>query len=259
MLKVIYAQIPLFITANMLIKLSIILFYSRIFCAGGTSPWFKLLLKVFSVFVVLWWVAYLFLGAFVCTPVRAYWSLLPIEGQVCYDMAGYISYGGIDIITDIILLVLPQWKIWHLKMPWLRKLAVAIVMSFAALAVAAGVMRLPSIVKTTLTSSDKTWDGMELTIWSTSELTLGIGCASAPALRAFFAQKNSPAMAFRSLHEWVERSVQNVARPGGDPLQSFVVESDPVGATRDEEKANISYQKTVTEVYGLGLRSTSTC
>ena len=192
-----------------------------------------------------------------CTPVRAYWYPLPIKGQVCRDVEGYISYGGIDIATDLILLLLPQWKIWHLQMPLLRKLAVAIVMSFAALAVAAGVMRLPFILKATQKGFDKTWDGMDLTIWSTAELTLGIGCASAPALRAFFTQNSSPAVAgaVRSLNQWVERSIANTANRGGTALQSSSDETDTITAVGSSEMAEAGDVKKVAGIYRVEVGS----
>lgn len=189
-LKLIYAAAVVWVAANTTIKLSILLFYRRIFCPpSAPSPRFARLITFSLIGVSAWGVAFFFWAAFVCSPLKAYWSLLPIKGQKCYDAQGYKSYGFLDVAIDVYLLALPQYKIWSMRMELHRKIAVGTVMSFALLAIVGGVMRLPFIFKT-MESYDSSWVGMELTVWSSLELTLGIACTCAPALRAFFTRKN---------------------------------------------------------------------
>jgi hypothetical protein len=218
MLRLIYISIPLFVVANTTIKISILLFYRRIFCTGGTAPRFDRLLKASIAFVAVWGLVYLILGIFVCTPIHAAWNLLHIPGQRCHDDVGYQTHGATDVALDIYLLMLPQWKIWRLRIPLRQKVAVGVVMSFAALAVAAGTMRMPYIWKMTSSEGDKTWTGMEMMIWGSVELVLGIGCASAPALRAFFTRENAPALVGRvhSMRVWVGNSLVSNARRVGE-------------------------------------------
>jgi hypothetical protein len=106
-----------------------------------------------------------------------------------------------------------QWKIWNMKLPLSKKISIALIMSFAGLAVAATVMRIPYILKACL-HVDKPWDGMELTLWSSGELVLGILCASAPALRAFFTRKSRHILAGRlhSMQEWASRGATGASR-----------------------------------------------
>jgi hypothetical protein len=145
MLRLIYITIPLFVAANATIKLSILLFYRRIFCTDGAAPRFDRLLKWSIIFVALWGLGYLILAIFICTPIRAAWSLEQIPSQRCYNNEGYQSHGINEVILDVYLLILPQWKIWRLNIPPRQKFAVGVVMSFAAVAVAAGTMRIPYV------------------------------------------------------------------------------------------------------------------
>lgn len=111
-------------------------------------------------------------------------------------MQGNQSYGVIDVSMDIYLLALPQYNVWKMRMEMRRKIAIALVMGFALVAVIASIMR-TSIVFSKIKSYDLSWDGMELTLWSIAELALGIMCTCAPAFRAFFTRKKNPRLVGR--------------------------------------------------------------
>jgi hypothetical protein len=253
-LKLVYSYAVVWLAANTTIKLSILLFYRRIFCPPSSpSPRLARLITFSMIGVLAWGIAFFFWAAFVCKPLKAYWSLLPIKGQKCYDAQGYKSYGFIDIALDVYLLILPQYKIWNMRMELHRKIAVGTVMSFALLAIVASVMRLPFIFKT-MDSYDSSWVGMELTIWSSLELTLGIACTCAPALRAFFTRKNLAVIGrMHTLQDTIEQSVRSevggttrktgqskseettLTLSSGDPIERR--ESDRTLVEEDSEKA----------------------
>jgi len=125
-----------------------------------------------------------------------------------------------------------------------RKIAVATVMSFALLAITASVLRLPFIFKT-MQSYDASWDGMELTLWSEAELTLGIGCTCAPALRAFFTRKTGPALIGR-LHTLQDR-IEHSFRPVIDGGTGKHGASDSGGLTSDIDVERRESEKTMVE------------
>jgi hypothetical protein len=253
-LKLIYAYAVVWLAANTTIKLSILLFYRRIFCPPSSpSPRLSRLINFSLIVVLAWGVSFFFWATFVCKPLKAYWSPLPIKGQKCSDVQGYKSYGFIDIAFDVYLLILPQYKIWNMRMELHRKIAVGTVMSFALLAIVASVMRLPFIFKT-MNSYDSSWVGMELTVWSSLELTLGISCTCAPALRAFFTRKNLAVIGrLHTLQDRIEQSLRSAAggtmrkageaeskgnmltMSSGDPIERR--ESDRTLVENDSEKA----------------------
>jgi hypothetical protein len=205
LLKLTYTYTPIFVGANTCIKLSILFFYRRIFSSDHK---FLRVVNYSIIIVILWSIAFGLLGTFVCTPLHAYWDLAPTPGQRCYDIVGFEAYGGTDVAVDLYLMLLFQWQIWNMSLPLSKKISIAFIMSFAGLAVVATVMRIPFILRACL-HVDKPWDGMELTLWSSAELVLGILCASAPALRAFFTKKNRHVLVGRlhSMQEFVSHGV----------------------------------------------------
>ena len=255
MLKLTYTYTPIFVAANCSIKLSILFFYRRIF---DSDTRFKRIVNWSIVFVILWTVTFTFLGIFVCTPLHAYWAPLPVHGQRCYDVEGFISYGGIDVAVDLWLMLIFQIKIWRMKLPLSKRLSIGLIMSLAGLAVAATVMRIPFILKACL-HVDKTWDGMELTLWSTGELTIGITCASAPALRAYFTKKHRHVLVGRlhSMGEWASgggvthRTVrENRDVESGDlSIEAETVTNCPFSVL-DEENENQRVESVLVEVSG---------
>jgi hypothetical protein len=193
-LKIIYAYGSIWVAANAIIKLAILLFYRRIFCpVSKPSPRFGRLIDASLILVAVWGIAFSFWAAFVCAPLRAYWSPTFIKGQKCRSLVTKKSHSVLDLALDVYLLILPQYKIWNMRMEMHKKIAVAAVMSFALLAVIASAIRL-TFVFSTFSSFDITWERMQLFYWSGAELVLGIGCTCAPAIRAFFTTKNGPAL-----------------------------------------------------------------
>ena len=92
------------------IKLSLLYFYHRIFPMRRFTNW----LIGIGVFMILWWAAHFFTVIFTCRPIEFNWNKR-IQGGKCLNAIDF-SYGisAINIVTDIVVLVLP--------IPWLLKL-----------------------------------------------------------------------------------------------------------------------------------------
>jgi hypothetical protein len=208
-MKLIYSYTILFLLANPVIKLAILLFYRHIFCTS--SHHFARLIDISLVLVGTWGISFFILAIFICTPLRAYWSPLRVTGQKCYEDDGNKVHGVTNVAIDLYLFLLPQYKIWHMRMEFRNKIVIATVMSFALLAVTASGMRLITLFKV-IKNDDTPWEGMKLTLWSGAELTLGIVCTCVPALRAFFTRKNGAVVVGRmhTLHDVAQTSIKSV-------------------------------------------------
>lgn len=67
------------------------------------------------------------MGAFSCTPVRAFWDLsVPKDQKKCIDTTiFFIVNSTFHVMLDIAILVLPIRKVWPLKMSVQKKVVVS--------------------------------------------------------------------------------------------------------------------------------------
>jgi hypothetical protein len=102
-------------------KVSILALFARIF----SLRWFKRSILALGIFIVAYSVPQMFGTIFQCVPIHAKWT--PGITPKCLDYAAMIvACGVINIITDIIMLVLPIPVLWKLQVSQHRKLALTL-------------------------------------------------------------------------------------------------------------------------------------
>ncbi|CAI7604265.1 unnamed protein product [Penicillium glandicola] len=128
------------------------------------------------------------ISIFQCTPVRAYWQLSPTESYHCMnDGAIVFSASVINIFTDFLVTALPMPLIWSLKLPARQRLAVISIFALGAVVNVAGSVRTVYVWKSMVVGYDATWLGWPVLIAAAVEISLGLICSSAPALRPLVA------------------------------------------------------------------------
>ncbi|KAF2825878.1 hypothetical protein CC86DRAFT_36101 [Ophiobolus disseminans] len=126
------------------------------------------------------------LSFFSCTPFEANYNK-GLRGK-CFLRGGQeivLTQGISNIITDVIYVVAPLIYLSTIKLPRRTQWGLRIVFCLGLVATAC------SIVKTTefralSKTKDPSWDSVNLAIWSATELSVGILCASLPPLRKQF-------------------------------------------------------------------------
>lgn len=94
-----------------LLKLSLLALYFRIF----PTREFKLATYILSGLIILWCIALNCVAIFQCNPVKKSW--LPTSPGTCIDLkAAFIGNAIPNIITDVVILLLPVRQIWKLQM-----------------------------------------------------------------------------------------------------------------------------------------------
>ncbi|KAF3283691.1 hypothetical protein TWF173_000072 [Orbilia oligospora] len=168
-----------FTWAVSLTKLSILLFYLR-FC---TTKAFKISIYCTIAFLVAWTINWTFLVTFQCVPVEAYWRL-PKSGDFCIPLQNemHLLHGSTNLVTDILVLLLPVPTVWSLQMPMRQKLTLIGVFTLGIIAPLSAILRLIYIEKATV-SWDQSWWCLELWIYTSLETHVGIVCASIPSLK----------------------------------------------------------------------------
>ena len=124
--KIIYAGQFLYLVIVSITKLSILLFYYRLFGTPGTHQVFKMLLKITQALVVLWFVASVIPGTFRCHRIDDMWNPIIVssanERHYCIsNSAYYISTAASDVALDVWILVLPLSIVWTLQLSGKRK------------------------------------------------------------------------------------------------------------------------------------------
>ena len=123
LLKMLIAYEIIYSTSMSFIKLSVLFFYLRVFVNHSLRTATKA-----AIVLVCLWCAGNFLQVFlICQPfLRVYDPTVP---GVCGDqIASFIAIGAYNIITDVIILILPMPTLWSLNMSTMAKFSLTCVL-----------------------------------------------------------------------------------------------------------------------------------
>lgn len=118
-LQVLYAGYLTYTAAMALIRISVGLFYHRLFSIA--CPNFRYQVHANTLLNVIWLVGLNLAAAFECTPVSAFWDK-GIEGAKCMPTLN-IQLGSVvpSVVLDLIALIMPLPIIWKLHLSMQRK------------------------------------------------------------------------------------------------------------------------------------------
>lgn len=184
-----------FCVATGLVKISILLFYRRL-SSRAVSNTFKWTTWISIGFIAAYSIAFTLVPIFGCQPISAYWEQSNIINKFnpnykysCFDEAAdVVAANTISTAQDLLTAILPTFIYWNLQIPFRQKLALFFIFAIAYGVVALGALRLRSTWEIFYESYDVTWVGWKLWIWTLLEVHVGVMCANAPALKAFFKQ-----------------------------------------------------------------------
>lgn len=135
-LKTLFIMETLHTTALAILKISVLLFYHRLF---GIDRKFTICLKLVAGLVIAWWLAIELTTILQCQPVARFWNYR-LEG-VCIDLIAFTEGAAIpNVVTDVLILLLPQPIIWKLHLSWSTRLCLCGVFLIGALYVNPGMI-----------------------------------------------------------------------------------------------------------------------
>ncbi|KAJ5174025.1 uncharacterized protein N7500_001956 [Penicillium coprophilum] len=169
-----------------MVKFSILAQYYRIFALKK----FRKATMGVGLFVFAYTIICIFVNAFEChtKPWRAWDPSFP---KGCNNLSmTYFSTAGINILTDIVILIMPLPLITKLNLRTRRKYievtdALTAIFMTGTFASVASIIRLSALYKYTITK-DVSYDAIQILIWSQVEVNVAIISASAPSLRPLF-------------------------------------------------------------------------
>ncbi|KAK0612443.1 hypothetical protein B0T17DRAFT_648599 [Bombardia bombarda] len=110
-LQMLVAYELIFSVAISTIKLSVMMFYLRVFVNQGL----RLAVKLVMAFVGLWSLGNILQVFLICRPFAATYDPL-VKGECGNQVASFIAIGAFNVVTDVLILTLPIRTVWGLSM-----------------------------------------------------------------------------------------------------------------------------------------------
>ncbi|KAK8225521.1 hypothetical protein HDK77DRAFT_132905 [Phyllosticta capitalensis] len=157
-----------------LIKISILLFYRRIFAVRKH----QIAIKVVFVCVLLWWFIFFTLMCTKCQPVSRWWTNILSCGSF---HAEFIACAAANSLIDILVLAIPIWGISGLGLQRKQKISVGGLFLTGSVVVVASLVRLVYLVEFSMV--DLTWKYIPAATWSLIEVNIAVVSACLPFLQ----------------------------------------------------------------------------
>lgn len=136
------------------------MFYFRL----SPQRWFKISVWSTAVFISGYTIGIFFAVMFACHPIAMNWDVTITEGK-CINRPGlYIATAITNIISDVILFILPLPMVLQLQMPFKQKVGLMGILTIGSLTVVTSIVRV-SLLPGMLKSMDLTWVIAFPSIW----------------------------------------------------------------------------------------------
>jgi len=176
-LKMLFGSILSYNVSIALVKVSILLQYQRFLYTNLM----KNLCRVILVFISMYGIITVVTTITICLPVGSFWDVY--HSPHCLDReALWLTHASINIVSDFVIILLPIPVILKLTLPTKQKYGLVAIFAVGIVVCLISIIRLDS-VKEAAKLSDVTWSGVHAGIWSQSEISISIVCASLPGMK----------------------------------------------------------------------------
>ncbi|KAI1416401.1 hypothetical protein F5Y13DRAFT_116704 [Hypoxylon sp. FL1857] len=233
-LKLLVVSQIIFTTGLMLVKVSILQLYLRIF----PSKRFKIAVYIMTGIVLSWWTAITLLTIFQCDPIEM--SYKPWLDGHCIDLEGAFYGSGVpDIVVDFLILCLPLRQVWKLNTSLSNKLVIGFFFASGAFATFASINRL--IVVFQVDHLNGTWTLVQPLGWAIIEQAAAVVSACLPTLRPLLVK----------LHQFASPWIGS--RPSNQSAQQWNSELVTIGGSSGRRTQDRKFLRLTSEEDGLGL------
>ncbi|KAI1340367.1 hypothetical protein F5Y15DRAFT_56012 [Xylariaceae sp. FL0016] len=165
------------------LKAAILLEWTQLFVPQGTRNAFWWCCISLTTIQLAFAVASVFALCFQCIPYQKIWDIT-LPGHCLVKSKVEITSAAIHLVSDLIILVLPQSVIWSLQMSLKQRLGVSIIFSLGVLACVSAAFRLTVTIRYS-TADDVIYSVASVILWALAEMTCGfivIGMPTAPKI-----------------------------------------------------------------------------
>ncbi|KAH8805187.1 hypothetical protein F5884DRAFT_442227 [Xylogone sp. PMI_703] len=171
----------IYLGALPIIKISILLFYLRIFPRQG----FKIYVYALIAVNVGYLISFEVISIWQCRPINGAWKRWDgTYATTCnnINLQSWMS-AAFNIILDLFMFILPLPELYKLTMSPKKKLHIMLMFSVGLFVTVVSVLRLKFLVQFGNTTN-LTQDYTDLGVWSTIEVPMGVICACMPAIQS---------------------------------------------------------------------------
>ncbi|KJX94469.1 CFEM domain-containing protein [Zymoseptoria brevis] len=181
--KTFFAGQALYAFTTFYTKVSLLFLYLRIWpAADQDNRRFRLCCKAVAVFLALAGIACILATIFACNPISYSWRYTNRAGGACVDrIAIAYSVGGINVVLDIIIIILPVRRLLKLELPMKQKLSVVSCFLVGFVVTAVSIVRLTHAHQLT-SIRNATWDFNTFINWCAVEVNCSMICCCLPPL-----------------------------------------------------------------------------
>ncbi|RFU78918.1 pth11-typeg- -coupled receptor [Trichoderma arundinaceum] len=171
----------LYFVQVMMLKMTLLFFYLNIFPGSARK-----LLWATVVLNGIFGVTFILLAVFQCNPISHFWTGWDGEhaGSCLNSNAIGWANAATSIALDLWMIAIPLWQIRKLNLHWKKKVGVAVMLLVGTFVTVVSIVRLQFLVNLG-SSANPTYDQIDVSIWSTVEINIGIICTCLPAIRLF--------------------------------------------------------------------------
>ncbi|KAE8384489.1 hypothetical protein BDV23DRAFT_177019 [Aspergillus alliaceus] len=160
-----------------LTKISILLLYVRLFI----QRWFRFTCWTWISVILAFTIGTVFSSIFQCSPVQ-YAFNKSVPGGTCINMTAFwYANAAFNILSDLVIIVLPVPVISNLQLPLKSKVALCGIFAVGIFVCITSILRITTLDIAT-SHLDITWNSIGSSMWTIIESNIGIICACLPAL-----------------------------------------------------------------------------
>ncbi|KAF1952998.1 hypothetical protein CC80DRAFT_537793 [Byssothecium circinans] len=164
--------------------------------------------------------AYYFAGTVVyiipCIPRRKFWDAT-VPGHCIKVHAASVASGGINLVSDIVMLAIPQKIIWGLHVTNSRKAGISALFSIGVFACVCAIARLVCSIKLFLNHEDITYVMSPVGLWTLGEMASLFFILGVPCLSRIFKEVKWLQSAVTRIRSWTGKGTQDNPSRGGLP------------------------------------------
>ncbi|PVH98901.1 hypothetical protein DM02DRAFT_565534 [Periconia macrospinosa] len=156
------------------LKACMLFFYARL----TRGVWQRKLVVATAIITTITFVTLVLVILFHCHPLHLQWQIRPDPGRACsLQSANHISYAVLNILTDVLLLLIPLPIIWTIiKLDTKRKIGLCVMFSSGIFLIIATILR-------TINAQGNAGQNAVAILWSNREAMIAVITINIPALR----------------------------------------------------------------------------
>ncbi|KAK6958411.1 hypothetical protein Daesc_001211 [Daldinia eschscholtzii] len=202
-----YCEMVIWVIAMLLVKITILLQYLRIFTTPGVRDFTFWASHALLYLNIAYYIAFTFIQMFPCNPRQMFWDKTITDGHCMDIFAANVSGAVVCLVSDLAILVLPQRILFKLNVRTSRKIGLCILFAIGIFACTTSTVRLYYNIRLWQTQTDISHQLGNISIWGTAQLPTGFLIICLPSVPKLLNHLRSKPWAVR-----LETSLRSLSR-----------------------------------------------